>query len=30
MWGSMGVLDYDGVPKASYALWSEWLAKSRS
>jgi hypothetical protein len=29
MWGSMGVLDYDGAPKESYTLWSTWLQKER-
>ena len=24
MWGSMGVMDYNGQEKASYALWHEW------
>ena len=25
MWGSMGVIDYDGNLKPSYAIWYDWL-----
>ena len=27
MWGSMGILDYDGAPKLAHELWTEWKAR---
>jgi hypothetical protein len=27
MWGSMGVLDYDGLPKAALSTWNLWRAR---
>ncbi len=27
MWGSMGVLDYDGQPKAALTTWNQWRSR---